>query len=55
MKELKDYSDIELKALVYDEMGKMEIAEKNIKIINSELQRRASLPKEETKVKEAKK
>jgi hypothetical protein len=49
MKELEDYSEVELKALVYDEMGKIEIAQGNIKIINSELQRRASLPKEAPK------
>lgn len=51
MKELKDYSELELKALVYDEMARIEISQNNIKIANQELQRRANLPKEETKTK----
>lgn len=50
MKELKDYSELELKALVYDEMALIEISQNNIKIANQELQRRANLPKEEVKV-----
>lgn len=51
MKELKDYSELELKAFVYDDMARIEVSQNNIKIVNQELQRRASLPKGETKTK----
>lgn len=36
-----ELSDIELKALIYDEMVKVEVAQRNIQGMNAELQRRA--------------
>ncbi len=49
MKELKDYSDIELKALKADMYEQIQAGQQNLQVINSELQRRASLPKEAPK------
>lgn len=37
-----ELSDIELKALIYDEMVKVEVAQRNIQAMNAELARRAN-------------
>lgn len=39
---IKELSVTELKALVYDESAKLEIAQKNIQIINNEINQRAA-------------
>ena len=38
---LSQTSDIQLKAFAYDELGKIEIAQANLRIINQELANRA--------------
>ena len=43
MKELKDYTDIELKALVYDNVAQIEKAQVNMKVINQELANRTQI------------
>ena len=44
--DLKDKSVVELKALVYDEIGKKEVASNNIQVINQEIGKRmAEKPK----------
>lgn len=50
-KELKDYTVEELKALGFDIKNNMELQSQNLQIINQELQRRASEPKEDKKKK----
>jgi hypothetical protein len=52
MKTLEQLSVIELKALVYDNNTDIEIAQKNIQLLNAELKKRANAPKVETKVEE---
>jgi hypothetical protein len=37
-----ELSDIEIKALIYDEMVKVEVAQRNIQQLNAEIQRRAN-------------
>ena len=39
-KQISDYTVIELKALVYDELAKIELAQSNVRFLNQELQRR---------------
>lgn len=45
-KTIKDFSIVELKALAYDEIVKMEQAQNNIKVINQELVARSQPPVE---------
>jgi len=40
--DIKNLSVIELKALAYDELGKLEMAQRNLRILNDELTRRVS-------------
>lgn len=40
MKELEKYSIIELKALAYDEISKLEISKQNLFILNEEIKSR---------------
>ena len=40
-KSIKDLTEIELKAIAYDELAKLEVAQNNLKIINNELASRA--------------
>jgi len=40
MKQLKDFTDLELKALAYDQIKNIEIAKANLANINQELDRR---------------
>lgn len=39
-KQLKDYTVVELKALVYDELAKIDICQNNIKLLNQEIRER---------------
>lgn len=39
-KQLKDYSIVELKSLVYDELAKIEICQNNVKLLNQEIRER---------------
>jgi hypothetical protein len=39
-KKLSEYTDIELKAIAYDELQKLQSAQNNLRIINEELVRR---------------
>ena len=39
-KQLKDLTDVELKALAYDEMTKIQIAQNNLKFLHEELNNR---------------
>ena len=41
-KTILEFSDIELKALAYDELMKFQVAQNNLKIINDELSRGAN-------------
>lgn len=43
-KELKDYSDVELKAISYDNLAQIEQCQSNIKIISQELATRSKKP-----------
>lgn len=45
-KTIKDFSVVELKALAYDEIVKVEQAQNNIKVINQELIARSQPPVE---------
>jgi hypothetical protein len=47
-KQLSEYTDIELKAIAYDELQKLQIAQNNIKIINDELAKRIQAVKAES-------
>jgi hypothetical protein len=49
MKELKDFSEVELKAASYDQLANIERCQENIKAINQELTRRSQAPVEEKK------
>jgi hypothetical protein len=49
MKQLKDYTDLELKALKSDTHDQLALQQNNMQLIVGELNRRANLPKEETK------
>jgi hypothetical protein len=40
-KQLSEYTDTELKAIAYDELQKLQIAQNNIRVINEELSKRA--------------
>lgn len=42
-KTIKDFTDVELKAMVYDNLATIEQAQANIKAINQELQARTEL------------
>jgi len=39
-KQISEYTVIELKSLVYDELSKIEVCQSNIRVINQELQKR---------------
>jgi len=39
-KQISEYTVIELKALVYDELAKIELCQSNIRFLNQELQKR---------------
>jgi hypothetical protein len=39
-KQLKDFTEVELKALAYDNVAQLEQAQNNLKVINNELARR---------------
>lgn len=49
-KQLSEYTDVELKAIAYDELQKAQIAQNNLRIINEELTRRnqANTPQQST-------
>jgi hypothetical protein len=49
MKELKDYSEVDLKALAYDQLATIEQAQNNLKLIHQELGRRRSQPETDAK------
>lgn len=52
-KELKDFTEVELKAMVYDQLITLESCQNNIKVINQELSSRAQpVVKEEEEVKD---
>lgn len=40
-KQLSEYTEIELKAIAYDELQKLQFAQTNLRIINEELNKRA--------------
>ena len=48
MKKLEEYSEVELKALAFEQLETIEMAQNNLKIINQERTKRNSL-KAETK------
>lgn len=54
-KTIEQYTEIELKALVYDHMAQIEKSQQIIKIINEELAKRAQAEKPAEKVNEKKK
>lgn len=39
-KDIKDYTEVELKALAYDELAKIEMAQLNLRAINTEIAKR---------------
>lgn len=39
-KQLSDFTVVELKALAYDQMAQLELAQNNLRVINQELSRR---------------
>lgn len=47
--DIQTKTEIELKALIYDEMVKVEVATKNIKVLNKELAVRQTPPIEPVK------
>lgn len=49
MKEIKDYTDTELKALAFDNLSQMEQCQVNIKVINEELKKRKEITPETKK------
>jgi len=49
MKTIKDYTDVELKALAYDNLAQIEQGQTNLKAINAELELRAKTKNEEIK------
>lgn len=51
-KQLKDFSEVELKSFAYDHLANIENSQNAIKAINQELARRANEPKTEAKVEE---
>lgn len=48
MKELKDMSEIEIKALSYDQIAQIEQCKDNLKVLNQELVNRAKVVPEVT-------
>lgn len=40
-KEISDFTDVELKALAYDQIGRIETAKQQLGLINQELEKRA--------------
>ena len=40
-KQITELTEIELKALAYDELGKLQLAQNNLRVLNEELNRRS--------------
>ena len=53
-KSIKDLSEVELKALAYDELAKIEMAQANLRSINLELSIRSKVPSGNGKLKASK-